>query len=105
MQLFDAFTRDVGTVAMLAQTGVVSLVARNYAGRVAKALGAADQFICANDRCEDVAALSAAEGMLWPAAKSFELVVLQNSGHDLNLDFFAPAAFRTLVGFVEKFSH
>ncbi|KAJ7300585.1 Alpha/beta hydrolase fold-1 [Mycena albidolilacea] len=105
MQLFDAFTRDVGTVAMLAQTGVVSLVARNYAGRVAKVLGAADQFICVDDQCEDVAALSAAEGMLWPAAKSFELVVLQNSGHDLNLDFFAPAAFRTLVGFVEKFSH
>ncbi|KAJ6594705.1 hypothetical protein B0H19DRAFT_1247357 [Mycena capillaripes] len=104
MQLFDAFTRDVGSVAMLAQTGVVSLAAQNYGGRVAKVLGAADQFICADQRCEDVAALSAAEGVLWPAALSFELVVLQNSGHDLNLDFFAPAAFHTLVGFVEKFS-
>ncbi|KAJ7017839.1 hypothetical protein C8F04DRAFT_1053554 [Mycena alexandri] len=104
MQLFDAFTRDVGSVAILAQTGVVSLAAQNYGGRVAKVLGAADQFICADGRCEDVAALSAAEGVLWPEAESFELVVLQNSGHDLNLDFFAPAAFRTFVGLVKKFS-
>ncbi|KAJ7884605.1 hypothetical protein B0H14DRAFT_3742212 [Mycena olivaceomarginata] len=74
-RLFDAFTRDVGSVGMLAQTGVVSIAAQHYAGRVAKVLGAADQFICADERCEDVAALSAAEGVLWPAAESFELVL------------------------------
>ncbi|KAJ7080536.1 Alpha/Beta hydrolase protein [Mycena epipterygia] len=104
MQFFDAFTRDVGSIAMLAQTGVVSLAAQHYSGPVVKVLGGEDQFICADQRCEDVAALSAAEGVLWPAAESFELVVLNGGGHDLNLDFFAAEAFRTFVSFVQKFS-
>ena len=52
----------------------------------------------------DVAALTAAERVFWPAAQSFELVVAQGSGHDLNLDFFAEGPFSTFVGFVDQFS-
>ncbi|KAJ7883776.1 hypothetical protein B0H13DRAFT_2537854 [Mycena leptocephala] len=105
MQVFDAFTRDVASVSMIAQTATVALVAEKYAGRIAKIFGLADQLNCVGTtQCEDVGALSAAQSALWPAAESFEIVVLEGSGHDLNLDFFAADAFRTFVDFVEKFS-
>jgi hypothetical protein len=105
MQVFDAFTRDVASVSLIAQTATVALVAEKYAGRIAKIFGLADQLNCVGTtQCEDVGALSAAQSALWPAAESFEIVVLEGSGHDLNLDFFAADAFRTFVDFVEKFS-
>ncbi|KAJ6555593.1 hypothetical protein DFH09DRAFT_1365648 [Mycena vulgaris] len=85
---FDAFTKDVGPVYFLAQVPVVSIPASHFTGRVAKLVGSEDQLLCTANRCADVAALSADEGLLWPAAESFDLVVSQGSGHDLNLDFF-----------------
>ncbi|KAJ7209252.1 Alpha/beta hydrolase family-domain-containing protein [Mycena pura] len=104
MLTFDGFTMDVGSVSTFAQTPTTSLSTR-YAGRVVKVVGAEDQLFCAGTgRCADVAALTAAERVLWPAARSFDVVVSQGSGHDLNLDFFAQGPFNTLVGFVEQFS-
>ncbi|KAJ7832632.1 hypothetical protein B0H13DRAFT_1654124 [Mycena leptocephala] len=88
MELFDAFTRDVASVSTAVQTATVGLAVPEYAGRVAKIFGSADQLTCAGTRqCEDVGALTAAQSALWPAAENFELVVLERSGHDLNLDF------------------
>ncbi|KAJ7819433.1 hypothetical protein B0H13DRAFT_2453295 [Mycena leptocephala] len=46
-----------------------------------KIFGLADQLNCVGTtQCEDVGALSAAQSALWPAAESFEIVVLEGSG-------------------------
>ncbi|KAJ6558394.1 Alpha/beta hydrolase family-domain-containing protein [Mycena capillaripes] len=104
MLIFDDFTKDVGTVSTFLQTPTTSLTTR-YTGPVAKVVGSEDQLFCAGTgRCVDIVALNAAERILWPAAHSFEVVVAQGSGHDLNLDFFAEGPFSTFVGFVDLFS-
>ncbi|KAF8168828.1 hypothetical protein K438DRAFT_1431542, partial [Mycena galopus ATCC 62051] len=87
MLLFDGFTKDVGPLNLPAQLNSVSIPAVNYTGAVAKVVGAEDQVLCTADRCVDVEALKAAEQVVWPAAKSVEVLVLPGSGHDLNLDF------------------
>ncbi|KAJ7659510.1 hypothetical protein B0H17DRAFT_839460, partial [Mycena rosella] len=102
MLIFDDFTKDVGTVSTFLQTPTTSLTTE-YAGPVAKIVGSEDQLFCAGTgRCVDVAALTAAERVLWPAAQSFEVAVAQGSGHDLNLDFFAEGPFNTFVHFVDQ---
>ncbi|KAJ7731753.1 hypothetical protein B0H16DRAFT_1329104 [Mycena metata] len=104
MVLLDEFTEDVGTVGIFAQTTTTSLTT-GYTGPVAKVVGSEDQLFCVGtDRCGDVAALTAAERTLWPAAKTFEVVVEQGSGHDMNLDFFAEGPFNMFVRFVKQFS-
>ncbi|KAF7377964.1 Alpha/beta hydrolase family-domain-containing protein [Mycena sanguinolenta] len=102
---FDGFTKDVATVSMYVQTpGVLTLMVQQYTGPVVKIVGSGDQVLCATDRCNDVAALTASERVRWPKAQSFEVVVEQGSGHDLNLDFKAQGPFNTFVGFVNRFS-
>ncbi|KAJ6590205.1 Alpha/beta hydrolase family-domain-containing protein [Mycena sp. CBHHK59/15] len=104
MLIFDGFTMDVASVSTFFQTPTTSLTT-HYTGPVAKVLGSDDQLFCAGTgRCVDVAALAAAEKVLWPDARSFEVVVEQGSGHDLNLDFLAEGPFNTFVGLVEQFS-
>ncbi|KAJ7648740.1 hypothetical protein DFH06DRAFT_1476220 [Mycena polygramma] len=101
---FDDFTKDVGAISIGFQQPTTSLTTQ-FPGPVAKVVGSEDQLFCAgNIRCVDVAALTAAERVVWPAAKSFEVVVAQGSGHDLNLDFMARGPFNTLVDFVNQFS-
>ncbi|KAJ7831120.1 hypothetical protein B0H14DRAFT_3872304 [Mycena olivaceomarginata] len=75
-----------------------------YALAVAKVVGSEDQIMCAASRCVDVGALTAAERVVWPSAKTFELIVSQGSGHDLNLDFLAGQAFGIIFSLVDKFS-
>ncbi|KAF7364521.1 hypothetical protein MVEN_00321000 [Mycena venus] len=104
MLMFDAFTKDVGSASLLPQVFSSSVPAANYTGAVAKVLGSEDQIMCAASRCVDVGALTAAERVVWPSAKSFELVVSQGSGHDLNLDFLAGQAFGIIFSLVDKFS-
>lgn len=103
MFAFDAFTKDVGSVYILAQEPFATLPAP-YTGRVAKIVGSEDQVLCGGGRCVDPVALTAAERETWPDAESFEIVVSLGSGHDLNLDFFAQGVFGTIVAFVEQFS-
>ncbi|KAJ6461136.1 hypothetical protein C8R47DRAFT_1159833 [Mycena vitilis] len=104
MMVFDNFTKDVGPMATLTQGQTSSLPAQ-FAGPVGKVVGSEDQLFCAGTgRCDDVAALTAKERAVWPAAKSFAVVVAPGSGHDLNLDFMADGPFGTFVGFVEQFS-
>jgi hypothetical protein len=68
-------------------------------------VGSEDQLFCAGTgRCADVAALTAAERFLWREARSFNVLVAQGSGHDLNLDFFAEGPFNTFVDLVEQFT-
>ncbi|KAJ7128271.1 hypothetical protein C8R46DRAFT_1237043 [Mycena filopes] len=101
MVLLDQFTSDVGA---LAQTKTTALET-GFVGTVAKVVGSEDRFFCAGTgRCDDVAALTAQEKTFWPAAKSFEVVVEEGSGHDMNLDFFARGPFNTFVRLVEQFS-
>ncbi|KAJ7489076.1 hypothetical protein FB451DRAFT_1024537 [Mycena latifolia] len=105
MMILDDFTKDVGSVGTFSQVFTTGLPVPQYTGPVAKIVGSEDQFFCAGTgQCDDVAALTTAEAVLWQAAHSFELTVLPGSGHDLNLDFFADAAFRTYSAFVSKFS-
>ncbi|KAJ7597683.1 hypothetical protein C8J56DRAFT_326180 [Mycena floridula] len=104
MMIFDAFTKDVATIATFDQQAINSLTVPKYRGPVAKVVGGADQFLCAAGRCLDVEALRNSQSVMWPAAKSFDVVVQRGSGHDLNLDFFATAAFRTFSSFVERFA-
>ncbi|KAJ7922204.1 hypothetical protein B0H13DRAFT_2267599 [Mycena leptocephala] len=103
MAIFDAFTKDVGPLSAQSQGGVTSLPA-HYPGPVAKVVGSEDQGFCTASNCVDVVALNASERLLWPDARSFDVVVAQGSGHDLNLDFFAKGPFNTFVEFVEKFA-
>jgi len=104
MFIFDGFTKDVGSISTFVQVPLTSLTTR-YTGPVAKVVGSEDQLFCAGtDRCGDVAALTAAERVVWPAAQTFEVVVAQGSGHDLNLDFRAQGPFNTFVNFVDQFS-
>ncbi|KAJ7900531.1 hypothetical protein B0H13DRAFT_2336556 [Mycena leptocephala] len=103
MVIFDNFTKDVGSVSTVLQ-GAITSVTAHYTGPVAKVVGSEDRFFCPAGRCVDVAALTAAERILWPKARSFEVVVAQGSGHDLNLDFFAKGPFNTFVGFVNQFT-
>ncbi|KAJ7826038.1 hypothetical protein B0H13DRAFT_1657672, partial [Mycena leptocephala] len=103
MLIFDTLTKDVGSLASLLQLGSNSLTA-HYTGPVAKVVGSEDQALCTDGRCADVAALNAVESVLWPEAKSFEVVVAQGSGHDMNLDFFADGPFNIFVDFVEQFT-
>ncbi|KAJ7826723.1 hypothetical protein B0H13DRAFT_2360469 [Mycena leptocephala] len=104
MVLFDAFTKDLGPSSMGVQVASSSIPAANYTGAVAKVVGAEDQVLCAANRCIDVEALTAAERVVWPAARSFEVIVSQGSGHDMNLDFEAGAAFDIIFNLVTKFS-
>ncbi|KAF8182259.1 hypothetical protein K438DRAFT_1479615, partial [Mycena galopus ATCC 62051] len=102
MLLFDDFIKDVGTLGTFYQVFTTTL-STNYTGPVAKVVGSEDQLFCVGTgRCVDVAALTAAESALWPAAKSFQVVVAQGSGHDMNLDFFAQGPFNTFVHFVNQ---
>ncbi|KAJ7611268.1 Alpha/beta hydrolase family-domain-containing protein [Roridomyces roridus] len=103
MIVFDNFTKDVGTVSMFAQIPTTSLP-NQYAGPVVKIVGSEDQLFCNGDTCNNVTALTEAEQVLWPDARSFDVVVAEGSGHDLNLDFHAMALFNTFVAFVEKFA-
>ncbi|KAF8218019.1 Alpha/beta hydrolase family-domain-containing protein [Mycena galopus ATCC 62051] len=103
MQIFDDFVKDVGTVGTFTQTPTTTLTAQ-YTGPVVKIVGSEDQILCTADRCADVAALNTSEHAGWPAAKSFEVVVEQGSGHDLNLDFLAQGPFNTFLGFVNRFA-
>ncbi|KAJ7866786.1 hypothetical protein B0H14DRAFT_2732273 [Mycena olivaceomarginata] len=103
MLIFDTLTKDVGSLASLLQLGSNSLTA-HYTGHVAKVVGSEDQALCTDGRCADVAALNSVESVLWPEAKSFEVVVAQGSGHDMNLDFFADGPFNIFVDFVEQFT-
>ncbi|KAJ7309953.1 Alpha/beta hydrolase family-domain-containing protein [Mycena albidolilacea] len=103
MLRFDNFTKDVGSIASLLQVPISTLPTQ-YTGPIAKVVGSEDQLLCPGTRCEDVAALNAMEKVLWPDAKSFEVVVAQGSGHDLNLDFLAEGPFNTFVRLVEQFS-
>ncbi|KAJ7909388.1 hypothetical protein B0H13DRAFT_2492544, partial [Mycena leptocephala] len=99
---FNNFTKDVGSIASLLQVPISTLTTQ-YTGHVAKVgLGGPDTVLCLGTRCEDVAALNAVEKVLWPDAKSFEVLVAQGSGHDLNLDFLAEGAFNTFVRLVEQ---
>ncbi|KAJ7887381.1 hypothetical protein B0H13DRAFT_1888869 [Mycena leptocephala] len=104
MLIFDNFTKDVGSVSTADQVALTSLTTK-YTGPVVKVVGSEDQLFCTGTRrCVDVAALTAAERALWPAVQSFEVVVAQGSGHDMNLDFFAQGPFNTFVHFVEQFA-
>jgi hypothetical protein len=103
MLMFDGFTKDVGSVSGPAQSFASSVTVEHYTGAVAKVVGSEDQQ-CTAGRCADVAALTAAEHVVWPAAKSFEVVVSQGSGHDMNLDFHARDAFRIIFSLVDKIS-
>ncbi|KAF7377982.1 Alpha/beta hydrolase family-domain-containing protein [Mycena sanguinolenta] len=100
---FDGFTKDVGTIAIFVQTASTTLTAQ-YTGPVVKIVGSEDQVLCAADRCVNVTALTTSERVGWPAAQSFEVVVEQGNGHDMNLDFAAQGPFNTFVGFVNQFS-
>ncbi|KAJ7199766.1 hypothetical protein GGX14DRAFT_661121 [Mycena pura] len=103
MLIFDNLVKDTGTMSIFSQTATTSLMTE-YTGPVARIVGSEDQLFCAGtDRCVDVVSLTAAERVLWPAAKSFDVVVAQGSGHDLNLDFFADGPFHTFVRFVTQF--
>jgi pimeloyl-ACP methyl ester carboxylesterase len=104
MVLFDAFTKDLGPSSMGMQAASSSIPAANYTGAVAKVVGAEDQVLCAANRCIDVEALTAAERVVWPAARGFEVILSQGSGHDMNLDFEAGAAFEIIFNLVTKFS-
>jgi hypothetical protein len=104
MLMFDAFTKDIGSASMLSQVFTSSVPAAHYTGAVAKVVGSEDQIMCAASRCVDVGALTAAERVVWPSAKTFELIVSQGSGHDLNLDFLAGQAFGIIFSLVDKFS-
>ncbi|KAJ6576509.1 Alpha/beta hydrolase family-domain-containing protein [Mycena vulgaris] len=104
MLQFDAFTKDIASVSMILQVATTSVPALEYMGPVAKVIGSEDQISCQAGSCMNVSALTAAERVTWPAAQSFELVVSQGSGHDINLDFFASGALNTVFGFAKKFS-
>jgi pimeloyl-ACP methyl ester carboxylesterase len=104
MLIFDDFTKDVGSVSTFQQAPTTTLTTR-YTGPVSKVVGSEDQILCAQTgRCVDIAALTAAEQVLWPAAQSFEVVVAQGSGHDLNLDFLAQGPFNTFSRLVYQFA-
>ncbi|KAJ7245074.1 Alpha/beta hydrolase family-domain-containing protein [Mycena rebaudengoi] len=104
MVIFKAPTiSDVGPLSSQLQGGVTSLPTQ-YPGPVAKVVGSEDQVFCVAGNCVDVVALNASERLLWPDARSFDVVVAQGSGHDLNLDFFAKGPFKTFVDFVEQFT-
>ncbi|KAJ7617367.1 hypothetical protein FB45DRAFT_1104797 [Roridomyces roridus] len=103
MLVYDNFTKDVGSVSIVPGISISSLLA-NYTGPVAKVAGLRDQAICYNTgRCDDLAALTALERVLWPKAKSFE-VVLTEGGHCMNLDFLADGAFSAFVKLVKQFA-
>ncbi|KAJ7171397.1 hypothetical protein C8R46DRAFT_895587 [Mycena filopes] len=104
MLQLDEFTQNVGSVGLA--VGIHhTLLETGYTGHVAKVVGSQDQILCVgNSRCNDVAALTAHEVALWPLAQSFEVVVQEGSGHDLNLDFLALGPFNTFVRLVEEFS-
>ncbi|KAJ7233693.1 hypothetical protein C8J57DRAFT_1090337 [Mycena rebaudengoi] len=78
MVVFDALTKDVGPLSAQLQGGVTSLPA-HYPGPVAKVVGSEDQGFCASGNCLDVVALKKAERLLWPDARSFDVVVAQGS--------------------------
>ncbi|KAJ7729951.1 hypothetical protein B0H16DRAFT_1734002 [Mycena metata] len=104
MVLLDDLIADVAAVSIFVQTGTEALTS-GYTGPVAKIVGSADQIFCVGiGGCANVTGLTATEGALWPAAKSFEFLVVQGSGHDLNLDFFAAGTFNTFVRLVKQFS-
>ncbi|KAJ7597686.1 hypothetical protein C8J56DRAFT_1159540 [Mycena floridula] len=104
MLLLDDLTKDVGTISTWLQLPTGSLPVLHYEGKVVKIAGSEDSFWCSGGRCFDVTALKASESILWPAAKSFDIEILNGSGHDINLDFFALDAFHTFISFVEKFA-
>ncbi|KAJ7152118.1 hypothetical protein C8R46DRAFT_1007352 [Mycena filopes] len=102
--LDESFSNDVGSAGVFAQTSTTGL-GTTYTGSVVKIVGSEDQLFCAGTGiCDDVAALTVEEQKLWPGAKSFEVVVEEGSGHDMNLDFFAQGPFNTFVRFVEQFA-
>ncbi|KAJ6461193.1 hypothetical protein C8R47DRAFT_1160120 [Mycena vitilis] len=104
MYAFDSFTRDPSSISTLVQ-GAITTVASQYTGPVAKVMGSEDRIFCkGTGRCDDVAALTATERVVWPKAQSFEVIVEQGSGHDMNLDFSATNPFSTFVALVERFS-
>ncbi|KAJ7777027.1 hypothetical protein B0H16DRAFT_1853194 [Mycena metata] len=104
MVLLDDLIADVGTVSLIFQESAAARTS-GYTGPVAKIVGSADRIFCVGiGGCANVTGLTVTEGALWPAAKSFEFLVLQGSGHDMNLDFFAAGTFNMFVRLVKQFS-
>ncbi|KAJ7884207.1 hypothetical protein B0H14DRAFT_2564587 [Mycena olivaceomarginata] len=104
MLIFDAFTKDVGTVTTFLGLSVSSLTA-NYTGPITKVVGSEDRGFCTGtDRCDNIAALTATERVLWPEAKSFQVIMAPGSRHCMNLDFLAKGLFNTFVNLVNQFA-
>ncbi|KAJ7617356.1 hypothetical protein FB45DRAFT_1063835 [Roridomyces roridus] len=103
MLVYDNFTKDVAPISVIPGISISSLTA-NYTGPVAKLAGVLDQAICVGTgRCDDLAKLTALERVLWPKAKSFQ-VVLTEGGHCMDLDFLADKAFSVFVKLVNQFA-
>ncbi|KAJ7648320.1 hypothetical protein DFH06DRAFT_997239 [Mycena polygramma] len=86
MYALDTFTRDPSSISTLVQ-GAITTLTTQYTGPVAKVIGSEDRLFCKDTgRCDDVAVLTAKEQVVWPKAQSFEVIVEQGSGHDMNLD-------------------
>jgi len=104
MLALDELTKDLGSISTSRQVPAGSFPVPGYRGNVVKLVGAQDQFWCTGGRCSDTQALRDSGRVLWPDAKSFDVVVTEGSGHDLNLDFFATRAFENFFSIVERFS-
>ncbi|KAJ7866788.1 hypothetical protein B0H14DRAFT_3592282 [Mycena olivaceomarginata] len=73
MLLFDTITKDVDSLTSLLQLVSNSLTV-HYTGDVVKVVGSEDQALCADEQCADVTVLNSVESVLWPEAKSLEVV-------------------------------
>ncbi|KAJ7597690.1 hypothetical protein C8J56DRAFT_1041871 [Mycena floridula] len=100
----DDLTKTTGSNYTVIQFRAGLIPARGFSGNIATVAGSEDQIYCSGGRCDDLAALDATERSFWPDANYVQTTVLKGSGHDLNLDYFAGAAFETFVTLVGMFA-
>ncbi|MBO4206573.1 alpha/beta hydrolase [Micromonospora echinofusca] len=101
----DYDTRDTYTVGVLVSgLGLFSQplqdsVTKDITVPVLSIFGQQDVLYCATDAydCDNLAAVQQSESSFYPNAADFDLVVVPQTGHDLNLHYTAPYSFLTMI--------
>ncbi|EJD52252.1 hypothetical protein AURDEDRAFT_43103, partial [Auricularia subglabra TFB-10046 SS5] len=95
---FDEAHKDTVSIGEFNTLFTSSVAAPRFRGPVLTVDGAFDTSFCPTQACDTLAR----EAQFYPNARSVEFVVIQGSGHDLNLHLTAPGFFQTLLSWIVR---
>ncbi|KAF8518280.1 hypothetical protein BU17DRAFT_48874, partial [Hysterangium stoloniferum] len=101
----DELTKDAGSRFISIQDRFVYAPAYGFSAPVVGIIGQFDQVHCIpNGGPCNQSELEASEAAFYPDARSFQMIVVEGSGHDINLEFPAGEVFQTMISLFERFA-